>query len=112
MTTQTTPTIVVDPQFDLAAGGRRNTDAAQASFASAYRRAAARLGFVAVVSTYSSAAAAEAEDHAGYSDETIRGLWQAAHDALRESRPGRWVIRARAADLRARGRRLLAVEAE
>src|SRR5262245_18676018 len=96
----TRPTITIDPAFDLNEAGCRNTPAACESFLRAYQRAAMWLGFTAVAGHYHPI-------HAGtYTDcelEIRQDLWQAAHDALKETAPGRWTVNVRAADLRRQG---------
>ena len=99
-----TPTIILDPSFDLHEAGLLNTEASRASFAAAYSRAARRLGFDVALGRYQGPQ--EDEDHAGLSDEQCERLWQSAHDAIAQSRPGRWHVVVLAAQLRARGRKI------
>lgn len=95
----TTPTIIINPSRDLHDAGRRNTDAAQASFVAAYERAARRLGCRVSVHL-------DEQDDAGLTHDQITALWQAAHDAVRESRPGRWAVSVPASELRQQARRI------
>lgn len=90
--------IATEPGRDLSEAGARNTPAAQAAFAAAFERAAAKVG---------EAAGVEIEVHIGgsanYSEAFRNGLreqdgdvadllWQSVHDCVVESRPGRWTV--------------------
>ena len=95
-------TIMVDPSYDLHEGGKLNTEASQDNFFRAYARAARRLGFFAVRGRYNGPD--DESDAAGMDEETLAQLWQAAHDAIHESRPGRWHVAVSAGNLREIGR--------
>jgi len=91
------PVILIDSLRELHAAGLLSSDGAHESFARAYARAANWLGFDVTADH-------RCEDDAGFADDTIMELWQAAHDAVRERAPGCWVVASTAEELRQRGR--------
>jgi hypothetical protein len=100
------PTIVLDATDDLAQAGYLRTDAAIDSFRAAFHRAARIAGVRVVNGSYDGPRPADADDD-GLTEDQIHEVWQLCHDAIRESRPGRWGVSMKRDDIRRRAREIM-----